>query len=300
MVYYKIAEGLKECSALADYTGDSIVIMTGEEIKKRTDIDKLVIPNYKNAHCCKMTVHKNCAAGDISIISKDKKMLRTNFGFIIEKNRIIFIDDGRAVQGLIRKISKNKLHGELTLERFLYEFFETIIEKDLRYIEEMSDRLVKIETAVIRGILSDFNTLMLNFKREILLFYRYYTQLMDIGYELEENENGFFSSDSIRQFEKFTRRTEQLREEIQFLRETSNQLRDVYHSQLDFKTNKIMKLLTIITMFFMPTSTIAAWYGMNFTAMPELNSQYGYIGCIVLNILAILWCWWYMKKKKIM
>ena len=300
MVYYKIAEGLKECSALVDYTGESIVVMTGEEIKKRTDIDKLVIPNYKNAHCCKITVHKNCASGDISIISKDKKMQRTNFGFIIEKNRIIFIDDGRAVQSLMRKVSKNKLHGELTLERFLYEFFETIIEKDLRYIEEMSDRLVKIETAVIRGILSDFNTLMLKFKQEILLFYRYYTQLMDIGYELEENENGFFSEDSLKQFEKFTRRAEQLREEIQFLRETSNQLRDVYHSQLDFKTNKIMKLLTIITMFFMPTSTIAAWYGMNFTTMPELNSQYGYIGCIILNILAILWCWWYMKKKKIM
>lgn len=300
MVYYKIAEGLKECSGLADYDGETILLLTGEEMKKRTDIDNLAIPNYKNAHCCKITVFKNCASGDISIVSKDKKMLRTNFGFIIEKNRVIFIDDGKAVQSIIRKIAKNKMHDKLTLERFLYEFFEIIIEKDLRYIEEMSDRLVKIETAIIRGILSDFNSMMFNFKREILLFYRYYNQLMDIGYELEENENGFFSEDAVRRLEKFTRRAGQLREEIQFLRETSNQLRDVYNSQLDAKTNKIMKLLTIITMFFMPTSTIAAWYGMNFTTMPELTSPFGYIGCIILNILAIIFCLWYMKKKKIM
>ena len=48
----------------------------------------------------------------------------------------------------MKKLNLTKFHFAFTVGRFLYDFFETIIEKDLRYIEEMSDRLIKKETAV--------------------------------------------------------------------------------------------------------------------------------------------------------
>ena len=45
----------------------------------------------------------------------------------------------------------------------------------------MSDRLIKKETAVINGTMDGFNSYMLTLKKEILSFYRYYTQLVDVG-----------------------------------------------------------------------------------------------------------------------
>ena len=178
-------------------------------------------------------------------------------------------------------------------------FLETIIESDLRYLEEMGDRLIKMESALIRGMVKDFSRLMAGFKKEMLMFYRYYTQLIDFGDELVENENGFFSADEIELFEKYVKRAERLHEETQFLRETSNQLRDVYSSQLDAKQNRIMKVLTVVTTIFMPLSISTAWYGMNFFDMPELTWEWGYEAFIVGNILAMIGCWWYFKKKKI-
>lgn len=73
----------------------------------------------------------------------------------------------------------------------MYDFLETLIDSDLRYMEEMGDRLTRIESAVVKGILDDFNKNMIDFRKEALMFYRYYTQLSDIGQEFQENENGF-------------------------------------------------------------------------------------------------------------
>ncbi|WP_407920512.1 CorA family divalent cation transporter [Gottfriedia acidiceleris] len=36
---------------------------------------------------------------------------------------------------------------------------------------------------------------------------------------------------------------------------------------------------------FLPMSFIAGFYGMNFINMPELKWKYGYLYCIILNIL---------------
>ncbi len=302
MICYKIEESFEECKSCEGYTGDTVVVVSDKELKEiegLIGLGKDSIPNYKNAQCCRAKVHPSLISACFSAVSKDKKMTRSNFGFIIQKNSVIFIDDNDFVKSIVKKMKKNKFHGEAKIGRFLYDFLETIIESDLRYLEEMGDRLMKMESALIRGILKDFSRLMASFKKEMLMFYRYYTQLIDLGDELVENENGFFSEDEIELFEKYVRRAERLREETQFLRETSNQLRDVYSSQLDAKQNKIMKVLTVVTTIFMPLSTSAAWYGMNFYDMPELTWKWGYETFILGNILAIIWIWWYFKKKKI-
>ena len=44
--------------------------------------------------------------------------------------------------------------------------------------------------------------------------------------------------------------------------------------------NRIMTVLTIVTVIFMPLTLIAGWYGMNFVYMPELKWRYGYLGSL--------------------
>lgn len=301
MFFYKIEESFAEYPSLGIYEGDLVTIVSDSEFENMIPSLKLgknEIPNYKNAQCCRAKVHPSGISGCFSSISKDKKMERHNFGFIIRPGSIIFIDSNDFVKAIIKKMKKNKFHGGVKIGRFLYDFLETIIENDLRYLEEMGDRLINMESALLRGIVSDFNRLMSGFKKEMLMFYRYYAQLIDLGDELVENENGMFSPEDINHFENYVRRAERLREETQFLRETSNQLRDVYGSQLDARQNKIMKVLTVVTTVFMPLSISTAWYGMNFFDMPELTWQWGYEAFIFGNILAIIGCLWYLKKKK--
>ena len=69
-------------------------------------------------------------------------------------------------------------------------------------------------------------------------------------------------------------------------------------SYTSYKMNKIMEVLTLVSMLFLPLTLIAGIYGMNFRYMPKLNWHYGYF--IVLSIMLIITivCIWYFKKKR--
>jgi magnesium transporter len=60
---------------------------------------------------------------------------------------------------------------------------------------------------------------------------------------------------------------------------------DVYLSSLGFRTNEIMRVLTVISSDFIPLTFLAGVHGMNFNTehplnMPELNWPFGYLLCL--------------------
>ena len=46
---------------------------------------------------------------------------------------------------------------------------------------------------------------------------------------------------------------------------------DIYLSNINIRTNDIMKVLTIVSTIFVPLTFISSLYGMNFEYMPELH-----------------------------
>lgn len=67
-------------------------------------------------------------------------------------------------------------------------------------------------------------------------------------------------------------------------------LMDSYISLASHHLNNIMKILTIVTVVFVPLTFLAGIYGMNFQNMPELESQHGYyvVLGIMLSLLSVL------------
>jgi len=68
---------------------------------------------------------------------------------------------------------------------------------------------------------------------------------------------------------------------VEFLRDSSQHLLDLYLNAASNRLNEIVRVLTIISVIFMPLTLIAGIYGMNFHgdspwAMPELTWWYGY------------------------
>ncbi|MDJ1479543.1 CorA family divalent cation transporter [Cytophagaceae bacterium YF14B1] len=83
----------------------------------------------------------------------------------------------------------------------------------------------------------------------------------------------------------------------QLLDDISNLL-NVYISLSAQRTNDIVKVLTIFSVFFMPLTFIAGIYGMNFDYMPELRHRWGYpisLGAMVAISLGIYI--WFKRKR---
>ena len=63
------------------------------------------------------------------------------------------------------------------------------------------------------------------------------------------------------------------------------------------KTNEVMRVLTLFSVFFLPLTFIAGIYGMNFAHMPELAWRLGYPFSLGLMILiSIIIAFWFRKK----
>lgn len=82
------------------------------------------------------------------------------------------------------------------------------------------------------------------------------------------------------------------------LSDNINQLLNVYFSVSSQRTNDIMRVLTIFSVFFMPLTFIVGVYGMNFALMPELNWKLGYPGVMILmGTLTLVIYIWFKRKR---
>lgn len=59
---------------------------------------------------------------------------------------------------------------------------------------------------------------------------------------------------------------------------------DAFISLNGHRLNQIMKVLTVVTVIFVPLTLLVGIYGMNFENMPELKSEYGYY--ILLSVMS--------------
>jgi magnesium transporter len=77
-----------------------------------------------------------------------------------------------------------------------------------------------------------------------------------------------------------------------------NNLMNLFMSFSSQRTNDVVRVLTIFSVFFMPLTFIVGIYGMNFEFMPELRQKWGYPAVMVLLIIVTICIYIWFKRKK--
>lgn len=63
------------------------------------------------------------------------------------------------------------------------------------------------------------------------------------------------------------------------------------------KTNEVMRVLTVFSIFFLPLNFLAGLYGMNFDNMPELHSPKGYYYLLSTMMVISIFIYYWVHKK---
>jgi magnesium transporter len=84
---------------------------------------------------------------------------------------------------------------------------------------------------------------------------------------------------------------------LDIFRESLTGLLELQMSMKSDRMNEIMKTLTLFSSIFMPLTFIVGLYGMNFSIMPELHWEYGYVYVWILMIAVAVGTFWYFKRK---
>ncbi len=255
--------------------------------------------NTADIHGTKLEVNFDSLTGSISIPDRaDLSGEDRRFAFAMDEKGIVFIDDSDTVVHYMEKITSGKYWRFPSLERFLYDFLELIVHEDLLLMEGYARNLAGLEKPILSGEEGEYLTQINLVRGDVRELRINYDQLIDLGQELEENENDFFKEENLRYFHLFLNRMARLYDVAGALRDYTMQLSDLYKSRTDMKQNHIMTILTVVTAIFMPLTLIVGWYGMNFVHMPELQSPYGYPAVIALCVLIVIICLIFFKKKK--
>ncbi|MGZ8535164.1 MAG: magnesium transporter CorA family protein [Flavitalea sp.] len=64
------------------------------------------------------------------------------------------------------------------------------------------------------------------------------------------------------------------------------------------RTNEVVRILTLFSVFFMPLTFIVGIYGMNFEFMPELQKKWGYPAVLIFMALVAACIYFWFKRKR--
>jgi len=113
-------------------------------------------------------------------------------------------------------------------------------------------------------------------KRELIAVRRAVWPVRDMLAALVRDEEDRFTEET----EVFLRdvhdHTVQVVDTVESLRDVVSGAVDLYLSMVGFRTNEVMKVLTIMASIFIPLTFFAGIYGMNFEYMPELHMRWAY------------------------
>jgi len=291
--------------------GDADLI---EQIGAHCNINSLVLEDIANTHQRpKFDEYEDYAFCTSRIVqfNKDNEIINCQFSAIIKDNIIVSFEEDhterfdavkarlKAGKGAIRTAGPGYMCYALT---------DTIIDTYFVLLAEIGDHLDALEDKLY---LSADKTIMFDaqqLKRTLIVVRR-------ASWPERDKINDMIRSDSpliTPEVKLFLRDAYdhciQAMDLIENYKEVTSSIIDLYLSMVSNRMNEIMKVLTIISVIFIPLTFIAGIYGMNFSRqddkghilpdnMPELYWHHGYIYAIVFMLLiAVVQVFVFWKK----
>lgn len=90
---------------------------------------------------------------------------------------------------------------------------------------------------------------------------------------------------------------DEVHEEISGLLNLHLSLMSQKTNQASYRTNEVMRILTVFSIFFLPLNFIAGIYGMNFEHMPELKHPQGYYMTLTAMVAVVIGITFWIYRK---
>jgi magnesium transporter len=198
-------------------------------------------------------------------------------------------------QGTIVRRSEADFLAYALLDNVIDHFFP-VLELIGNDLEVMEDTLIRNPTkATLKELFQN--------KRVLLEMRRLAWPFREVIGHLISDDSGFVQNPTVAYLRDCNDHLTQLIDISESLRDLTAALMDIYHSSLGLRTNEIVRVLTLVSTFFMPLTFLAGVYGMNFHpvgpySMPELDWRYGYPAFWGVSLLICTGMFVFFRRKK--
>jgi len=181
----------------------------------------------------------------------------------------------------------------------LYKIIDAMYDKALVGLGKFSRDLLRIEDAALdnSSIDEDLLSELLIKKRNAVLMRHIIAPHSEILKELQTATVNFYEGDLEVYFEDLQFKTDKILSLISIIKENTESLFDVSDTLITLKTNKIISVFTIFTVVLGALTWLSGMYGMN-VKLPFDQSPWAFTGlCLIMAGIVVITTWYFRKKK---
>lgn len=209
--------------------------------------------------------------------------------FIVKKNLIVTYSDYENLyaQNLLERIEENNALFNAHNENYLlYAMYDMIIDEQIDITKRLNIQLNEYELVILDSKKGIGNDLFKLHKNLVLLRNNAKSMVENLS-PSDLLKTDLFSEEMDRYMNDLDDHIMNLIEKLNFNIEICNSLISMYSNQISNKTNEVMKILTVISVIFIPLSFFAGVFGMNFIHFDILKYENGVLLFFILSIAIV-------------
>lgn len=170
-----------------------------------------------------------------------------------------------------------------------------------RYVEillELEPRLDEIEEEMFQRPGDELLSELTRYKSRLRKLTRIASYHERIAAQLREMDDPLLGKSLKHEIVDLYEQVERTQSLASLYYQIASDLTDGYLGMSSHRLNRVMQILTIITVIFVPLTFLAGIYGMNFENMPELGTRNGYFVVVgIMLVIAITQVIYFRRKR---
>ena len=168
----------------------------------------------------------------------------------------------------------------------LYRIIRRVTDRYTHLIEGLERKLDVMEDEMFENPRDALLEELLGFGRNLKRAQRIFNYHHGVFAQLARKDHPFIGKQERHEFIDAFEHTERLASLTTLYRDLTDDLMNGYISVTSHRLNQIMKVLTVVTVIFLPLTLMVGIYGMNFEYIPELKIKYAYF--VMLGVMATI------------
>lgn len=267
--WYKILAEISGIQVHENHVSDSLNDVHLPKYESSSEYDLLIMPSLIKAEA--------------------EKLEFSSYTFLITEQLLITIRPAHCPQysAVLDRLTRRRGQSPGTIPGLLYTILNTLVNVQLSLRSQFTARVENWQDQLIeqKGGLGDWSAFSLMQRQMNRLISLCEIQWDTVEEWRSETELILTEHQQIR-FKDVLEHLHRVSHHLKNLRSDSDNLLQIYYSSTQEKTNEIIRLLTIISVIFLPLNLVAGVFGMNFSKIPFLES--GIAFWITLGTMAVI------------
>ncbi len=275
-----------------------------EAVGKKFNIHYLTLEDIVNVdQRPKFEDYDNYNVAFLKLLYYENNILKTEQLSIIltEKYIITFqeIEGGDPFNAIRERLRQSKGRVRKSGADYLaYALIDAVVDSYFIILDKIENHIELFEKQIQEEPSPELLKKLHHSRRELLFMRKSVTPMRELILLMSRDDDRFFKPSTQIYMRDLLDHHVRITESIDNYREIISEMVESYLSTTSYKMNEVMKVLTVISTFFIPLTFIVGVYGMNFDNMPELHSKYGYYIVLIVMAITVLFLFTYFRRKK--